>query len=188
MWMLPYSDGGTGGARSATGTPNILPDQLTLFQPGEGRLYPPIPNGTPKVFIVRQPCTNFRVGTKMGPKWPQKFCRYRRKSLDAIDGRSNREIIELQSPRISKGSDCSAAYSGLRLCSIERIGWWKRRRKIFSIAKLFPGRSCCWTGSNSTDGSYSTMGSEIFWSRNQNYLQKIHQNFYVNLHLRYMIQ
>ena len=30
--------------------PQYLADQLTLFQPGEGRLSPPITNGPPKVF------------------------------------------------------------------------------------------------------------------------------------------
>ena len=39
----PLSDAGTGEAMGATGPPQYLADQLTLFQPGVGRLCPPLP-------------------------------------------------------------------------------------------------------------------------------------------------
>ena len=39
---LHLRDAGTGGDRGATGDPQFLADQLTIFQPGKGRLCPPI--------------------------------------------------------------------------------------------------------------------------------------------------
>ena len=44
-----YSDAGTGGARGATGPPNIWQISYPI-RTGEGRLSPPITTGTPNVF------------------------------------------------------------------------------------------------------------------------------------------
>ena len=38
-----------GGPGGPLPPPQYLADQLTLFQPGEGRLSPPIATGTPKI-------------------------------------------------------------------------------------------------------------------------------------------
>ena len=53
--VLPDT-GGWGGGRGATAPPQYLVDHLTLFQPGEGRLSPPITTGPPNVFTFRHHC------------------------------------------------------------------------------------------------------------------------------------
>ena len=41
------------GRGEALPPPQFLADQLTLFQPGKGRLYPPITTGTPGMCLVK---------------------------------------------------------------------------------------------------------------------------------------
>ena len=56
-YILPNTSqsAGTGGAGGATGPPQYLADQLTLFQPGVGRC-PPLPLAPPKFFTFRHHC------------------------------------------------------------------------------------------------------------------------------------
>ena len=55
IFTLEISDAGTGGARGATAlpTPPIFFRSVNPISTGEGRLPPPITNGTPKFFSLR---------------------------------------------------------------------------------------------------------------------------------------
>ena len=61
-YIIRISDAGTGGARGA----RYLADQLTLFEPGEGRLSAPITAGPPPPNVFHLPASLRMVRFKVG--------------------------------------------------------------------------------------------------------------------------